>query len=188
MIGQQSLFPPDAALPLRRRVEVQIISAADARYALVQWHYLHRVRTGRQLNYGVMIDGVMDGVITYAYPSGANVIAGCEPGESVEFARLYLRSNIPHTASCAIAKTLHRIAGDWRAAFPDAKPLRLVVSWSDRTRHVGTIYKAANFKWAGESPGAAAGGLRKGHKRWGERGRYADLGNTKDKWLYWLDD
>lgn len=186
MIGQASLFPPDVSLPLRKRVEVQLISVADARYTLEQLHYLRRCRTGRQLNYAVLIDGVVDGVITIAYPSGAITLLGLAPGEFVEFARLFLASNIPHSASCAIGKVMRRLAGDWLAAFPNATPPRLVVSWSDREYHKGTIYKAANFQWIKESPGAAAGGLRRGHKRWGERGRYADLGHIKDCWVYWL--
>lgn len=186
MIGQQSLFVPDHNLPLRQRVTVEIITVAQARFTLEQFHYLHRCRTGRQINYAVLIDGVVDGVITMAYPSGAMTLLGLQPGEFVEFARLYLAQNIPHSASCAIGKVLRRFCGDWMRLFPDAKMPRLVVSWSDREYHKGTIYKAANFQWLRESPGAAAGGLRRGKKRWGERGRYADLGHVKDCWIYWL--
>ncbi len=186
MIGQGALFVPDASLPLRRRVEVEIITIAQARYALENFHYLHRCRTGRQINYAVLIDGVVDGVITMAYPSGAMTLLGLQPGEFVEFARLYLQHNIPHSATCAIGKVLRRFRADWLRLFPDAKPLQLVVSWSDQTIHKGTIYKAVNFTRLRESPGAMAGGLRRGHKRWGERSRTADLGHTKDCWVYWL--
>jgi hypothetical protein len=186
MLGQQSLFVPDHNLPLRQRVTVEIITVAQARYALEKFHYLHRCRTGRQINYAVLIDGVVDGVITMAYPSGAMTLLGLQPGEFVEFARLFLASNIPHTASCAIGKVLRRFRNDWMRLFPDAKKPRLIVSWSDQEYHKGTIYKAANFQWLRESPGAAAGGLTRGKKRWGERG-YADLHHTKDCWIYWLN-
>ena len=187
MIGQQSLFVPDHDLPLRKRVPVEIIDLAQARSTLEQLHYLHRCRTGRQINYAVLIDGVVDGVITMAYPSGAMTLLNLRPGEFVEFARLYLAHNIPHSASCAIGKVLRRFRDDWMRLFPEAIEPRLVVSWSDQEYHKGTIYKAANFQWLRESPGAAAGGSRRGHKRWGERGRYADLGHTKDCWVFWLN-
>lgn len=186
MIGQQSLFVPDGSLPLRRRVTVEIITVSQARYTLEQLHYLHRCRTGRQINYAVLVDGVVDGVITMAYPSGAMTLLGLRPGEFVEFARLYLAHNIPHSASCATAKVLRRIQGDWARLFPGASVPRLVVSWSDREYHAGTVYRAANFQWLRESPGAHNDGRRRRPKRWGKRGRYPDLRHTKDCWVFWL--
>jgi len=186
MIGQISLFKPDNALPLRQRVSVEIITVAQARHTLETFHYLHRCRTGRQINYAVLIDGMVDGVITFAYPPGAFTLLGLQPGEFIEFARLYLHQNIPHTATCAIGKTLKRIKGDWIKLYPDAKVPSLVVSWSDTEYHKGTVYKAANFQWLRESKGASRGGLTKGNKRWGERGKYADLAHVKDCWIYHL--
>jgi hypothetical protein len=186
MLGQASLFPPDITLPLRKRIDIRLATAAEARYAIESFHYLHRMRTGRQLHYAIHIDGIVDGYITYAYPVGANHLLGYSPGEIVEFARLYLASNVPHSASCAIAKSLRRLPKDWAALYPEAATLRLVVSWSDRHFHKGTIYKAANFEWLGESKGAAAGGLTRGHTRWGERRKYADQAHLKDCWIYRL--
>ncbi len=130
MIGQMSLFAPAPNLPLRRRVELQIVTTAEARNVLEQFHYLHRARVGRQINYAVMIDGITDGVITFAYPMVSVPIAGIPSDECVEFARLWLSKNIPHSASCAIGKALKRIVADWMRLFPDSKTPRLVVSWS----------------------------------------------------------
>ena len=121
MLGQASLFPPDVSLPLRKRVSLERISVADARYTLEKFHYLHRTRTGRQINYAVLIDGVVDGVITYAYPMTSAPIAGVPSDELLEFARLFLYQNIPHTASCAIGQSIQRIVRDWISEFPDAK-------------------------------------------------------------------
>jgi len=187
MIGQASLFTPDMTLPLRKRVTVERITVAQARYALENFHYLHRTRTGRQINYAVLIDGIVDGVITYAYPPGSFVLLGLQPGQFIEFARLYLHSNIPHSASCAIGQTIRRIRSDWALLFPDADVLQLIVSWSDKEYHTGTIYKAANFQWLRVTKGASQGGLTKGKKRWGERGKYTDLAHDKDCWIYWLE-
>lgn len=182
MLGQQTLFVPDATLPLRQRVQVELITTAQARYALEQWHYLHRARVGRQLNYAVIIDGAVDGVITYAYPVGRNPIAGVPSDEVLEFARLFLYSNVPHTATCAVGKSLRRIVTDWKYAFPDAKQPRLVVSWSDTEYHKGTIYKAANFRWHKRSGGSKHGSTANCQR--GYRKAHPDYLHDKDCWIY----
>ncbi len=185
MLGQGSLFIPDKSLPLRQRVEVQIITVAQARYTLEQFHYLHRCRTERQINYAILIDGVVDGVITYAYPMMSASIEEVPSDELVEFARLFLASNIPHTATCAIGKTIKHIASDWAHLYPDAKPLRLVVSWSDTEYHKGTIYKAANFRWLKRTKGQPHG--NKPDSKRGQRQQHGDYNHNKDCWIYWLD-
>ena len=184
MLGQASLFPPDMALPLRKRVSLERISVADARYTLEKFHYLHRTRTGRQINYAVLIDGVVDGVITYAYPMTSAPIAGVPSDELLEFARLFLYQNIPHTASCAIGQSIRRIVRYWISEFPDAKTPRLIVSWSDTTRHAGTVYKASNFEWLRRSKGAVPGNTENSKR--GLRIKHSDYGNDKDCWIYRL--
>ncbi len=189
MLGQMTMFAPDTSLPLRKRVAVELVELADVRNMLEQFHYLHRVRTGRQLNYAVLIDGVVDGVITYAYPMMSAPLAGVPSDELLEFARMYLYQNIPHSASCAIGQTLRRVRGDWVMAFPDAKSPRLVVSWSDTVYHKGTIYKAANFEWLKLSKGDNRKAPRNqaGTKR-GLREQHGDFSHDKDCWIYRLDN
>lgn len=185
MLGQLSLEAPDKSLPLRKRVTLSIILLQDARDMLVRFHYLHRTRVGRQINYAVSIDGVVDGVITYAYPMMSTPLDGVASDELVEFARLYLHSNIPHTATCAIGQSLKRIRQDWASAFPDAKPVQMVVSWSDTEYHKGTIYKAANFRWLKKSEGRAPS--RRLHKEGTKRGPregHGDYAHNKDCWVY----
>jgi hypothetical protein len=184
VIGQLSLESVDASLPLRRRVSVQLVTLASARQAFEKFHYLHRARTGRQLNYAVLIDGVVDGFITYAYPMMSADLCGVPSDELLEFARMYLHSNIPHTATCAIGQTLRRVKRDWVQSFPDAKTPRLVVSWSDTTRHLGTIYTAANFVWLRRTKGQPHGN-KPGSKR-GAREQHGDYSHDKDCWIYWL--
>ena len=188
MLGQMSLFAPDVTLPLRRRVSLDIISVADARYTLEKFHYLHRTRVGRQINYAVLIDGVVDGVITYAYPMMTASIHGVPSDEIIEFARLFLAQNIPHSATCAIGQSLKRIVADWMREFPDAKTPRLVVSWSDKEYHRGTIYKAANFEWLKVTHGDHRKGPRnQATCKRGFRAQHPDLAHDKDCWIYWLD-
>lgn len=183
MIGQTALFAPSADLPLHQRVTVALVTVAEARHALETFHYLHRCRTGRQLNYAVYIDGMIDGVVTYAYPMMSAPLDGVPSDELLEFARLYLHSNIPHTATCAIGKTLKRIRQDWAMRFPDAKPVRLVVSWSDTEYHKGTIYKAANFHWFRKSLSAMPGNRKPPPNR-ASRPKHEDYKHDKDCWIY----
>lgn len=185
-LGQMAMFAPDVTLPLRKRVSVERVELADVRSMLEGFHYLHRVRTGRQLNYAVLIDGVVDGVITYAYPMMSAPLAGVPSDELIEFARMYLHQNIPHSATCAIGQTLRRVRGDWLAEYPDAKSPRLVVSWSDTVFHKGTIYKAANFKHLRRSGGGHAGRNKADSKR-GARPDHGDYSHDKDCWIYRLD-
>lgn len=185
MIGQMSMFAPAQDLPLRRRVTVEIITLEQARYALEQWHYLHRARVGRQINYAVLIDGVVDGVITYAYPMMSAPINGIPSDEVIEFARLFLKSNVPHSATCAIGATLRRVVSDWMGKFPDSKRPRLVVSWSDSEYHKGTIYRAANFQWLRRTKGALHGNTAASKR--GSRTKHSDYMHDKDCWIFSLD-
>lgn len=183
-LGQLSIFPPEKSAKLKNRVELVITPLADIAYILKKCHYLGRVRVGRQINYAVLVDGVVDGVITYAYPFTTSKICGVGPGEVIEFARMFLYRNVPHTASCAIGKSLRRVRRDWMKMYPDAPVPRLVVAWSDQVYHKGTIYKAANFTHDG-----VAVGRSNRHKGdcWGPRKKYNDYEHKKDRWIYWLD-
>jgi hypothetical protein len=187
VIGQTSLFPPEGKL--RDRVELARITVADARHALEKYHYLHRTRTGRQVNYAVSVDGVVDGVITYAYPMMSAPLLGTPSDELIEFARLYLHSNGHNVASCAINQSLRRLRQDWATEYPDAKQLQLCVSWSDTTRHRGIIYLASNFVWVHRTKGRSENhrpGNAVGSKR-GARAAHGDYSNDKDCWVYWFD-
>jgi len=184
VLGQTNLFPPPVAAKLRDRVSVEPCALADVVSTLRHKHYLGRARVGRQLNYLVLIDGTVDGVITFAYPMMSAEINGCKSDEIVEFARLFLASNIPHTASCAIGKTIRRIKQDWAREFPDAKPVRAVVSWSDSEYHVGTVYKAANFTWLKKT--GKPGGRNQSTSKRGARPAHDDFKHEKDCWWYAL--
>jgi hypothetical protein len=162
----------DKSLPLRRRVGLYRVSFSNARYMLEELHYLHRMRTGRQVNYVVTVNGIVDGIITYAVPKWTTGALGVPSAEIVELARLYLYSNIPHTASCAVGKSLRTIRLDWWFMYPDAQLPRLVVAWSDIEQHEGTVYKAANFTWWKRA---------KGRRRVHDDGKH-----DKNGWVYWL--
>ena len=185
MLGQTSFFAPSKKLPLRQRVSVKIVNTSDVRSILEQFHYLHRARVGRQINYAILVDGQVDGVITFAYPMMSAPLFGVPADELIEFARLYLAQNIPHTATCAIGKSLKRAKEDWMHLFPDSKEPRMVVSWSDTVFHKGTIYKAANFTWYRRTKGCPPGNTTNSKR--GAREQHADYSHDKDCWLYALN-
>ncbi len=172
---------------LRNRVQLEIAHVSEIRGILKSFHYLHRARVGRQINYAVLLDGVCDGVITYAYPMICASIAGVPSDEVLEFARLYLKNNHPHVASCAIGKSLRRLVDDWRTLYPNAKLPRLIVSYSDKDLHKGTIYKAANFRWLKEIKPKARGKMRYANDVGnfaGRREMRQDHWHKKDCWIY----
>jgi hypothetical protein len=111
-------------------------------------------------------------------------LCGVPSDELLEFARLYLHQNIPHSASCAVGKSLRRIQADWMREYPEAKPPRLVVSWSDTEYHKGTIYKASNFDWLRRSRGTPPGNAATSRR--GKREKHSDYTHDKDCWIYWL--
>ena len=186
ILGQQAMFAPTMDLPLRKRVSIQIAELKDVRFMLQRFHYLHRVRTGRQINYAVLVDGVVDGVITYAHPMMSASLLGVPSDQVLEFARLYLHRNVPHSASCAIGKSLRVIHGDWMRLYPQSKEPKIVVSWSDTVHHKGTIYKAANFTWLKRTKGQPPGN-KVGSRRLPASGiRHEDYKHDKDCWIYWL--
>jgi hypothetical protein len=182
MLGQITLFSPDKSLPLRRRVQVEVVTTAQARHILEKYHYLHRARTGRQINYAVIIDDLIDGIITFAYPMMSVPLNGIPSDEIIEFARMYLHSNIPHTATCAIGKVLKRVRADWLRLFPESKAPRLIVSWSDTVYHKGTIYKASNFTFHRRTKGAPPGNSATSKR--GARVKHSDYSHDKDCWIY----
>jgi len=186
MIGQLTMFAPETTLPLRQRVSVELITLEQAKFALINFHYLHRTRVGRQLNYAVLIDGVVDGVITFAYPMVSVPIANIPSDEVIEFARMYLHQNVPHSATCAIGKVLKRVKGDWMRLFPESKTPRLVVSWSDTVFHKGTIYKAANFQFLRRTKAdqRKQSQRNKDGSRRGVRIQRDDYKHDKDCWIY----
>lgn len=170
------------SLSLKNRVSVKIISLQLANYIFIKYHYLHRRRIMAQLAYGIYLDFSLVGALSFCYPMGSFTLHGCRPLEMLEFARMYLFKNLPHLATCSIGKALRRIKFDWSDKYSD-KPLpRLIVSWSDNTRHVGTIYKASNFIEDAQTRGGRNGRL------YGQRPQVnrPDFKHAKTRWIYWL--
>lgn len=157
MLGQLKLFKEVAlSSKLRNRISVGIIPTTEANTIVKSYHYLKRKRTGsRLLAHGIFLDNEMVGCLIYADPTfikKKGLIPPLEQGEVIELARLWLDDKAPkHSESCALGKSLKRIAEDWEHKYGIA--IKAIVSFSDeRYSHQGIVYKAANFEDFGYAP------------------------------------
>jgi len=185
MIGQIDMFHESSDLPLRKRVSLQIVTTATVRSALVKYHYLHRARTGRQLNYEVSIDGVVDGVITFAYPMMSAPVNGVPSDEMVEFARLYLHSNIPHSASCAAGRHSSESRRIGRKRFRHQNQYEWL--YRGPTQHVtwALSIKPPILSMMELVEGGVHGNSEISKR--GARVAHDDYKHSKDRWIYMLD-
>jgi hypothetical protein len=122
---------------------VRSISAAEARDLIVAHHY-----SGRASNimyaFGLFVGGALVGAVTFGKPSSPQVARSCvptDPRSVIELNRLALCTAIPNAASMLVGGALRAMEG-----------AHVVVSYADRgQRHVGYVYQATNFMFAGES-------------------------------------
>lgn len=177
-LGEQLLFVKKEG-KLKNRVQLEVIPTKTANAIFTKYHYLHRGRVMAQVAYGIYFNGIMIGAMSFALPMLSCKYQGYHQMEILEFARMWLRENIPHLATCAIGKALKRIKGDWENKFPHLPKVKAIVSWSDTIYHKGTIYKASNFKYIGRTKGAM-----QGHGLLGKRKHYEDFRHPKDAWIY----
>lgn len=107
-------------------------------------HYAKRIPS-ISFAFGLFIDDVLEGVITYGMPPSPNLcegVAGKKNSELViELNRLVFRKPIKNASSVLVGKSL--------ALLPKPK---IVVSYADcEQNHVGYIYQATNFIYTGLS-------------------------------------
>ncbi|MCI0575726.1 MAG: hypothetical protein L0331_05900 [Chloroflexi bacterium] len=75
----------------------------------------------------------------------------------LQLSRLWLHDNLPRNSeTCTIAKALRLVQRRWLEVHPPRDPaapyhIVKVISFADTRFHEGTIYKAANFRAAGET-------------------------------------
>lgn len=113
----------------------------DAAEMVVKHHYLHR-RPPISAAFGYMLDGALLGVVTYGTPASRHLqMSACpsDPAKVTELNRLWLDDDLPaNSESWFVSRTLKML------------PPRIVVSYADPLHgHVGYIYRALNFRYAG---------------------------------------
>lgn len=123
-----------------RRFEVVEIAPALAAGMVVVHHYLHR-RPPMSFSFGLM-NGEVEGVVTFGVPPSRHLqMSACpsDPDLVLELNRVWIADELPrNTGSWFLARALRQL------------PPRIIVSYADTARgHIGYLYRAANFRYAG---------------------------------------
>jgi len=126
-------------------MKAQVIPAKQTHDWLLKKHYAHAIPS-ISYAFGLYVDGVLSGVITYGTPPSPPLrvgIAGEEWKDKVlELNRLVINDDAPeNAASFLVGYSLRKLP----------KP-SIVVSYADTEQgHVGYIYQASNFLYTGLS-------------------------------------
>lgn len=120
---------------------IAVIDHKTAARLVVREHYLHR-KPPISFAFGLYVQGRLSGVVTYGTPPSRHLqMSACpsDPGRVVELNRLWLDDALPRNSeSWFVSRTLKML------------PPRIVVSYADPLfGHVGIIYRALNFRYAG---------------------------------------
>lgn len=117
------------------------ITAHVAATTVVEWHYLHR-RPPISHAFGLFADGRLVGVVTFGTPASRQLqISACrsDPAAVLELNRLWVHDDMPRNSeSWFVSRALKLL------------PPAIVVSYADTAQgHVGYIYRALSFRYAG---------------------------------------
>lgn len=132
---------PASPLHSDPRLKVQEVFAKEAMMMVVEKHYLHR-KTSISYAFGLFMDGKMVGICTFGCPPSRHLQMGACPSDPslvVELNRLWVSDDMGrNTESWFISRALKLL------------PPRIVVSYADTSwGHIGYIYRASNFNYAG---------------------------------------
>lgn len=122
-------------------LSARAIHPRTAAALVVANHYLHR-RPPISFAYGLFEEEELVGVVTYGTPASRHLQVGACPSDPslvIELNRLWVDDRMPmNTESWFVSRTLKMV------------PPRIVVSYADTAQgHVGYIYRALNFAYAG---------------------------------------
>jgi len=122
-------------------MNIEAVASPEAAALVVEHHYLHR-RPPISYAYGLRVDGATLGVVTFGTPASRHLQkSACpsDPSLTIELNRLWVSGELPrNTESWFVSRALK------------ALPPRIVVSYADTTQgHLGYIYRALNFRYAG---------------------------------------
>lgn len=132
-------------------LRVEFVAREAARFACVNWHYSHAMPPGALVTIGAWEDDGYIGAVVFGRGASTNIGRpyGLEQDQVCELVRVALR---PHR--CA---TTEVVAAAIRRLRQHAPGLRLIVSYADPAQgHVGGIYQAMNWLYAGTTAPDAA--------------------------------
>ncbi|MBW2219937.1 MAG: DUF4338 domain-containing protein [Deltaproteobacteria bacterium] len=172
-------------------LKIQIVQTGDDYlwgYLLHHYHYLGRPKlVGEYLRYLVYLGGQV--VACQAWASAAFKVKdrddfiGWNPETRKQCLHLVANNTrflilpwirITHLASKILALNLRRLSDDWHNAYNH--PIHLAETFVDTSRFQGTCYKAANWRYVGQTKGSG----KKGND-------YQFHGQSKAVYLYPLD-
>lgn len=115
-----------------------------AKYAVEHWHYSKSLPASKHVNVGVWEDETFIGAIIFAWGANNNLASsfGLKQVECAELCRVALNKHqAPVSRIVAIALRMLK---------KQSAGLRLIVSFADtRRNHIGTIYQAGSWLYAG---------------------------------------
>ena len=142
-IEQMVHQPSDGGLTPTRPLQIIAIAPKIASEFIKNNHYSHR-SANTAFAFGLFEDGVLVGAVTFGRPSSPQVARSVSPMHTElvwELNRLALITPTKNAASMLIGHALRKLP----------KPY-ICVSFADRgQQHVGFVYQATNFWFAGES-------------------------------------
>jgi hypothetical protein len=120
---------------------IGVLDSKTAGRLVVAHHYLHR-RPPISHAFGLYVHGALLGAVTYGVPASRHLQMGAcpsAPDKVLELNRLWLDDSLPtNSESWFVSRTLKML------------PPRIVVSYADPVwGHVGYVYRALNFHYAG---------------------------------------
>lgn len=123
------------------KLTIESVTPKVATAVVTKYHYLHR-RPPISYTFGLLYSGQLMGVVTFGIPPSRHLQMGAcptDPNLVIELNRLWVDDCLPqNTESWFVSRALKLLPG------------RIVVSYADPVHnHVGVIYRALNFKYAG---------------------------------------
>jgi hypothetical protein len=120
---------------------VVLISKKEATRLVIKNHYMHR-RPPISYAFGLIVDGATLGVVTFGTPASRHMqIGACpsSPESVVELNRLWICDSLPRNSETwFLAQVFRKL------------PPLIVLSYADTAEgHMGYVYRAANFYYAG---------------------------------------
>lgn len=124
--------------------DVRRVSRDDCHDYIIGIHYAKRWPS-ISYAFGLFLDGIMCGVVTYGTPPSAPLrkgIAGDEyQNDVIELNRLCLLHNRKNEASILVSRSMKKLPKN-----------KIIVSFADTSQgHLGTVYQACNFLYCGLS-------------------------------------
>ena len=158
--------------PIKDKVSIHPIRKRLANQIHTQHHsYINTERHNSVVNHGIFVDGELCGAISYAYLLCSSPIAGYEPDEYLEVARVTVGIDMPNLASCAMSQSQER----FKETYAAENDIGLLVTFVHEDWD-GSMFKALRGKgWRFE-------GVSQGHQA-GNRAENVIRDVDKDRWV-----